>query len=162
MPEEKKYYPAVGFHFRVKIDDIPDDDGDSRFQTVSGLSVELETESRKEGGENRFEHVLPVRTKYPLLVLKRGLIASKSLRKWCTDNINAINNLVSANSSSRIVNPKNLTVSLLNEMHEEIMTWNIVHAWPKKWNISDLNAEQSALAVETIELQYWYFTVKEK
>lgn len=51
---------------------------------------------------------------------------------------------------------------MLNENHEEIMTWNIVHAWPKKWSIADLNAEQSAIAVETIELQYWYFTVKEK
>jgi len=162
MPEEKKYYPAVAFHFKVKIDDIPDDDGDSRFQTVSGLSVELETESKKEGGENRFEHVLPLRMKSAALVLKRGLITSKSLRKWCLDNINAVSNLVSADPSKRIITPKNLTVSLLNEQHEEIVTWNVVHAWPKKWNISDLNAEQNAIAVETIELQYWYFTVKEK
>ncbi len=162
MPEEKKYYPAVAFHFKVKIDDIPDDDGDSRFQTVSGLSVELETEGKKEGGENRFEHVLPLRMKSPALVLKRGLITSKSLRKWCLDNINAVSNLVSVDPSKRIITPKNLTVSLLNEQHEEIMTWNIVHAWPKKWNVADLNAEQNAIAVETIELQYWYFTVKEK
>lgn len=162
MADEKKYYPAVAFHFKVKIDDIPDDDGDSRFQSVSGLTAELETETRKEGGENRFEHVLPLRIKYPLLVLKRGLISSKSLRKWCLDNINAVSNLVSADPSKRLITPKNLTVSMLNENHEEIITWNIVHAWPKKWSIADLNAEQSAIAVETIELQYWYFTVKEK
>jgi len=162
MSDEKKYYPAVAFHFKVKIDGIPDDDGDSRFQSVSGLSVELETEARKEGGENRFEHVLPLRTKYPMLVLKRGLITSKSLRKWCVDNINAVTNLVSTNPNSRLITPKNLTVSLLNENHEEIMTWNVVHAWPKKWSIADLNAEQSSIAVENIELQYWYFTVKQK
>src|SRR5215813_15147338 len=87
-----KTYPAVGFHFRVKIDGATDD-GDSRFQSVSGLTVEVETETKKEGGENRFEHVLPVRTKYPLLVLKRGLIQSKTFRTWCMDSISAITNI---------------------------------------------------------------------
>src|SRR3954469_14059973 len=90
-----KTYPAVGFHFRVSFGASDEDDGDSRFQSVSGLSVEVETETKKEGGENRFEHVLPVRTKYPLLVLKKGLIQSRSFRRWCLDNINGITTLAS-------------------------------------------------------------------
>jgi len=60
-----KQYPPVGFHFRVVFSGIGDSDVDSRFQSVSGLSMELETETVKEGGENRYEHVLPVRSKFP-------------------------------------------------------------------------------------------------
>ena len=156
---DPKYYPAVGFHFSVKITDVTDD-GDSRFQNVSGLSVEVETESKKEGGENNFEHFLPVRKKYPPLVLKRGLVVSKELRKWCMDTINAIGRLASAAPNERLITPRDLTVSLLNEESQEIMTWNVVHAWPKKWSVSDLDAGQSAIVVETIEFQYQYFTVK--
>jgi len=65
------YYPPVGFHFKVEFVGIGNDN-DVRFQSVSGLSVEFDTEAYEEGGENRFEHTLPVRTKYPDLSLKRG------------------------------------------------------------------------------------------
>jgi phage tail-like protein len=143
-------YPPVGFHFRVVFTGIGEEQIDSRFQSVSGLSVELETESRKEGGENRFEHVLPIRAKYPVLTLKRGLVPdSKLLAEWCRE---AFGNLQ--------ISPKNLTVSLLNGEHQPLLTWNVVHAWPRKWSLTDLNAEQNALAIETFELQYQYFTLE--
>ncbi|NTU52239.1 MAG: phage tail protein [Chlorobiaceae bacterium] len=149
MTGQEKYYPPAGFHFRVVFSGIGKSDIDSRFQSVSGLNVELETESRKEGGENRYEHVLPVRAKYPVLVLKRGLVSDSGLlTEWCA---NAFQSLV--------VRPVDLTVTLLNENHEPLMTWSVRHAWPRKWSHSDLNAEQSALAIETFELQYHYFTL---
>ena len=143
-------YPPVGFHFRVVFNGIGEEQIDSRFQSVSGLSVEVETETRKEGGENRFEHTLPVRAKFPLLVLKRGLISqSKLLTQWCNNVFHSL-----------IVEPKDLTVHLLNEAHEPLLTWNVVHAWPKKWSLSDLNAEQNNLAIESFELQYQYYTLE--
>jgi len=143
-------YPPVGFHFRVVFNGIGEEQIDSRFQSVSGLSVEVETETRKEGGENRFEHTLPVRAKFPLLVLKRGLISqSKLLTQWCNNVFHSL-----------IVEPKDLTVYLLNEAHEPLLTWNVVHAWPKKWSLSDLNAEQNNLAIESFELQYQYYTLE--
>ncbi len=145
-----KYYPPAGFHFLVVFSGIGDSDVDSRFQSVSGLSMELETESVKEGGENRYEHVLPVRSKFPLLVLKRGLVSNSDLlKKWCNDAFQSL-----------IIKPVDLTVSLLNEEHEPLMTWNIRHAWPKKWSLSDLDAEKSELAIESFELQYHYFTLQ--
>lgn len=143
------YYPPVGFHFRVVFSGIGDGDVDSRFQSVSGLSMELETESVKEGGENRYEHVLPVRSKFPLLVLKRGLVKKSALlTQWCNDAFQSL-----------IIKPVDISISLLNEAHEPLMTWNVKHAWPKKWSLSELNAEQNALAIETFELQYQFFTI---
>jgi len=143
------YYPPVGFHFRVVFSGIGDGDVDSRFQSVSGLSTEMETESVKEGGENRYEHVLPVRSKFPLLVLKRGLIKKSALlTQWCNDAFQSL-----------IIKPVDISISLLNEAHEPLMTWNVKHAWPKKWSLSELNAEQNALAIETFELQYQFFTI---
>ncbi|MBE0662685.1 MAG: phage tail protein [Bacteroidales bacterium] len=143
------YYPPVGFHFRVVFSGIGNENVDSRFQSVSGLSMELETESVKEGGENRYEHVLPVRAKFPLLVLKRGLVKNSALlTQWCNDAFQSL-----------IINPVDISISLLNEAHEPLMTWNVKHAWPKKWSLSDLDAEQSSIAIETFELQYQYFTL---
>jgi len=49
---------------------------------------------------------------------------------------------------------------LLNEEHEPLMTWNVVHAYPLKWAMADFNAEESKLVIETIELAYNYFKIQ--
>lgn len=140
------YYPPLGFHFKVEIAEMQ---GEFHFQSVSGLSVELETEEIAEGGENRFKHKLPVRTKYPNLVLKRGIKVNSDLINWCR---NAVEHF-------EIV-PKDILVSLLNEEHEPLASWNIVHAWPVKWSVSDFNAEESKIVIESIELAYNYFNTQ--
>lgn len=85
MANNTNYYPPVGFYFGVSIEGF-NDTIDAEFQSVSGLSVDIETEEYAEGGENRFKHKLPVRTKFPNLVLKRGLVVKdSSLLKWCNN-----------------------------------------------------------------------------
>jgi phage tail-like protein len=49
-------YPPVSFHYIVTFNGIGDKTIDTQFQSVSGLSAEMETEPVKEGGENRFTH----------------------------------------------------------------------------------------------------------
>lgn len=141
------YYPPVGFHFKVEFLGIGNDN-DTRFQSVGGLSVEYDTESYKEGGENRFEHKLPVRTKYPDLSLKRGMLTDSNVINWCL-----------AAFQTRVILPVVLHVTLLNEAHEPIKTWNVFNAWPKKWAVSDLNAQENSVVIETLDLSYSYFVV---
>lgn len=142
-------YPPVGFHFRVEFQGLDKEDADIRFQSVTGLSVDIQTEAVKGGGEHRFEYVLPVRTKYANLVLKRGLVVNSKLIDWCRETFENL-----------VVYPKDVLVHLLNDQHEPLMTWNVVQAWPKKWSVSDLNAEKSEIMIETLELQYQYFTIQ--
>jgi phage tail-like protein len=150
MPEQSGYYPPVGFHFKVEFEGLGNAN-DVKFQSVSGLSVDIETEEIAEGGENRFKHKLPVKTKFPNLVLKRGMLLNSDLITWCKD---AIENFK--------FSPKNLTVKLLNEEHEPLVTWKINHAFPVKWDVEAFSAEESKLVIETIELTYNYFTTETK
>lgn len=142
------YYPPIGFHFSVEFPEISSDSKDQQFQSVTGLSVDIDTEEVAEGGENRFKHKIPVRTKYPNLVLKRGLLVDSEVIKWCRD---AVENFQ--------FKPTGIIVKLLNEKHEPLVSWSIVHAYPVKWSLVDLNAEESKLAIETLELTYNYFKV---
>lgn len=141
------YYPPWGFYYKVEFD-VSREKNDVRFQSVSGLSVEYDTEEYKEGGENRFTHKLPVRTKYSDMVLKRGMVTASSLISWFL-----------AAFRERVFTPSNATVILMNEKSEPLRTWNVAHAVPKKWTVSDLNANENALVIETLELTYQYFTV---
>ena len=140
-------YPPRSFHFLVNFVDFKLE-ADTMFQSVSGLEVNLETETYKEGGENRFLHTLPVRANYSNLILKRGLFTDSQLINWCMDTFNSME-----------VQPVNMIVSLLNDNHLPLMTWNIVNAFPIKWSVSDLNAERNELAIESIELKYQYFKI---
>jgi phage tail-like protein len=148
------YYPPWGFYYRV--DFIGSQErNDVRFQSVSGLSVEYDMEEYKEGGENRFAHKLPVRTKYADLTLKRGMLTGPSVLtgnsvvKWFLDAF-----------LDRTFTPRELSVILLNEKGEPLRTWSVAHAVPKKWSVSDLNANESSLVIETLELSYRSFAVQ--
>ena len=142
------YYPPVGFHFLVEFEGLGSQAKDHQFQSVSGLSVDIETEEIAEGGENRFKHKLPVKTKYPNLTLKRGILIDSVVINWCRDAIE--------NFSFK---PVNLTVKLLNQQHQPLVSWNVVHAYPVKWAVEDFNAEESKLVIENVELTYNYFTL---
>lgn len=139
-------YPPVGFHFIVAFEIFPQTPFDVGFQEVTGLSVSMETESYKEGGENRFVHQLPVRSQYEDLVLKRGLLAASGVILWVQD---AINNFV--------FKPINILVSLQDENHVPVYSWYIINAVPKKWSVSSFNAGESAIVVESLTIGYQYF-----
>jgi phage tail-like protein len=139
-------YQTVNFHFKVDFNFDAQDKMDIRFQSVTGLDSTLDTEQIREGGENRFEHVLPVRRKYGPLTLKRGLLkpSDSKLTKW----------LKQAFDDEDVVPLKTVTISLLDEQHNVLMHWAINNVWPRSWKMGELNAEQGAVLIETLELNY--------
>ena len=142
------YYPPWGFYYKVEFT-ISQNKNDISFQTVSGLSVEYDIEEYKEGGENRFTHKLPVRIKYADLVLKRGLLTDSEVIQWCLRAF-----------QDREFEPSDVNVFLMNEQRETLRTWKVTHAIPKKWLVSDFNANENAVVIETLELTYRYFTIQ--
>ena len=135
----------VVFHFKVEFQGAPGDQ-DNRFQEVSGLSAEVTTEEFREGGLNDYAHRIPTGVKYGNLVLKRGYVRDSGLRSWIRDALEDF-----------LFDPKDVSVSLLNEEHEAVATWNFTRAYPVKWSVSDLKAQENALAIESLELAYGSF-----
>jgi phage tail-like protein len=141
------YYPPPAFHFKVEVQGLGNDN-DVRFTDVGGLSLEMSTEEVAEGGENRFVQKYPVRAKYPELLLKRGLVVGSEVFAWirgCVQDLEIV--------------PRDVDVKLLNAEHQPLLTWHLVKAYPTKWAVADLNASGNAVAVESLQLFYQYFTV---
>jgi phage tail-like protein len=91
-----------------------------------------------------------VRTKYSDLILKRGMLMDSAVISWF---IKALRD--------REFEPADLTIILMNEKSEPLRTWKVAHAVPKKWDISELNAGESSVVIETLEISYRYFTIQE-
>ncbi len=136
MSTGKRSDPLMGFRFLVEIDGI----SVARFNEVSGIQVEIETETYEEGGVNEFIHHFPKRAKYQNIVLKRGITDGQELWNWHQEVV------------SGIFKRKNGSIILLDSRGEEKWRWNFVHAFPVKWTGPDLKAEGSGVAFESIEL----------
>jgi phage tail-like protein len=128
--------PMVSYRFHVEIDGLLV----AGFAEVSGISVETETEEYREGGINDYVHKFPKLSKYPNLVLKRGLTMSPVLWKWHNDVVKG----KFKRKSGRILifDPGGLSAAI----------WTFEDAYPVKWSGPDLKADGNALAIESIEL----------
>ncbi len=152
MRNTENFYQTVNFHFRVEFE-RESQALDINFQSVSGLDSTLETETIKEGGENRFEHVIPVRRKFGPLILKRGLLTpgESGITKWFKEVFD-----------HQVVTPiPTVNIKLLNEEHEVLMQWTVNNVWPRSWKIGELNAERGEVLIETLELNYNYLVLSE-
>jgi len=138
-------YPTVNYHFLVQFPIFPGG-VDVSFQSVTGLDSTLETETLKEGGENRFTHVLPVRRKFGPLVLKRGMPGPGQ------SQLTTFLQGVFANDSFTPFDV--VTINLLDETHQTLMFWAINNVWPLSWKIAELNSMQGDVLIETLELNY--------
>ena len=150
------YYPPAGFYFKVEFVSVSgaNSDTEQRFQEVSGLSVEVETEEVREGGENRFVYKFPKGAKYPNLVLKRGLLKGTALLDWFKSA------MYSYFTVPLIFQPSDILITLLDDSGQPYAIWNVVQAYPLKWSTSDFKSTDNSVVVETIELAYQYFERK--
>ena len=138
--------PQVGYHFLVLFEIFPQFPNDVKFQEVSGLSVDIEMESKIEGGENRFVHNLPVRSKFGDVTLRRGKFLGSGILHWCKQAIEDFN-----------FKPSNVLISLMNSEHIPLYNWYLINAIPKRLEISGFNAERSEIVVESLVLSYQFF-----
>lgn len=138
--------PQVGFHFLVLFEIFPQFPYDIQFQEVSGLSVDIEMETKAEGGEHRFSHNLPVRSKYGDVTLKRGKMLGSGILHWCHKAIDEFK-----------FEPSNVMISLLNADHVPLYNWYLINAIPKRVEVSGFNAMNSEIVIETLVLSYQYY-----
>jgi phage tail-like protein len=116
---------------------------DVRFQKVSGLAAEITTTSVGEGGQNLYTHKLPERVNYGNLVLERGFVVGSALHL----EFNAAMSLFK-------FAPSNVLVTLLGESRAPLAAWLFLKAYPVKWATADLDANQTGVLIDTLELAY--------
>lgn len=140
LQNSRPYDPYFAYNFLVEID------GDGfiagGFSEVSGMSIETEIETIREGGANDIEYKLPKGTKYSNLTLKHGITDSDTLWNWYTDVTNGK------------VRRKNITIFLLDRLGKERLQWGLFDAYPVKWEGPAFNALSSTIAIETLVLVY--------
>ena len=139
MPETaKRVDPYITCYFSVEIEGIQE----AFFRECSGLESEIEVLPYEEGGVNDHPHKLPGRAKFPNVILKRGVTDSKDLWEWFSSGIKGK------------IERKTVHIILCDAKSEEVRRWTFEGAYPIKWTGPSLNANENAVAIETLELAH--------
>lgn len=132
-------YPLPVFHFQVQW-------GGTRlgFSEVTGLTMEKQVIEYRDGLSPEYSAMkMPGLGKFNNIVLKRGIIPKDNdFFKWV--------NTIQMNQVER----RDLTISLLNETHEPVMTWKVTRAFPVKLEGPALKATGNEVAIESLELAH--------
>lgn len=131
------------FRFVVEIDGVRQ----AVFTECTLPIVEWDVLEVKEGGLNGYTHQLPAMRKQARMTLKNG-IGTDDLLKWCVEGM------------KENFERKAITVKLFNVAHEPLLSWHIAGAWPFKWSAPALKSNESALAIQTLEIACGEITVE--
>lgn len=146
-------YPIPKFHFQVEW-------GDGfriGFTEVSGLDFETEVIEYREGSSKKYnKSKQPGLTKYSDITLKRGTFEGDYdfYKLWKQSYYFQEGNKTTSKYR------RTITVKLLNEAHEPIITWQLENAWAKKVQSTDLKADANEVAIETMEITHEGLTIQ--
>jgi phage tail-like protein len=147
------------FNFKAVFEEIPDVQ-EQLFQEISGLSWEVETEDVPIGGVNGYNIRLPKRIRYQNLVFKRSMMTDSALTKWMDETIQ--NYFISPINPMAVLSvgvplSTNILITLMNGDGEDLVKWQVIQAFPLKWNLAPFNAMENKFVVETLEFGFQSF-----
>ena len=139
-------YALPKFHFQVEWAGTK-----IGFTEVSGLDAETEVIEYRHGASPEYSKTKqPGMTKYANITLKRGTFQSDNeYYDWWKET-----KLFQEGNSTGSKFRRDITISLLNEEHEPVMTWKVSNAFPVKVEGPGLKATGNEVAIETVELAH--------
>jgi phage tail-like protein len=130
--------PYKVFKFRVEIDGLTS----AAFSEVSGLDSETAVIEYRTGSEPNSARKLPGLTKYPNIVLKRGITQDTELWNWRQ-------RVIEGN-----IDRHNGSIVLQDDSGQDQVRWNFRNGWPCKLQGPNLKAHGNDVAIETLEIAH--------
>ena len=140
MPTGKRLDPYRNFRFRIAIDGIQV----AAFSDATIPDTSTEAVEYREGTDATHSRKLSGLTKFGNVTLKRGLTDSMDLCNWRK----------AVMQKGALNNRKSLSLILIDEEGNEKAQWDIVEAWPIKYDVNALTAKGNEVSIESIELAH--------
>jgi len=130
--------PYRNFRFRVELDGIQS----AAFSEATIPDSTTDPVDYREGTDPTHQKKLSGLTKYGNVTLKKGI----------TDNLELYDWRKSIEASGAAKNRKNISLILADEEGNDKSRWDIVEAWPTKYDPSDFSAKGNEVLIETLEI----------
>jgi len=130
--------PYRNFRFRLELDGIET----GAFSEATIPDSTTDPVDYREGNDATHQRKLSGLTKYGNVTLKKGIIDNMELYDWRK----------SIEDSGAAGNRKNISLILVDEEGNDKSRWDIVEAWPTKYDPSDFSAKGNEVLIETLEI----------
>ena len=140
MPTEDPN-PYGNYYFKLEIDGIEV----AHFVECSGLKVHTEVYEIQEGGINGYTHKRPKGFKWDNIVLRFATSSSTYLVQW-------IEHWLTGEYGDGV--RRDGSITLMNNNGEDVKSWHFRRGWPVSWEGPQLNATNSELAIESLEIAH--------
>ena len=128
--------PLRNFRFRLEIEGVEQ----AGFSEVSGFDVTVDPIDYREGTDPTHVRKLTGLTKYGNITLKWGITDSLELHNWHRQIVDGD------------IQRKNVAIIVVDEAGDDKARFEIVEAWPSKYDPTDLNAKGNEVSIETLEI----------
>lgn len=133
-------YPFASYNFQVTVDGLEIQAG---FSECSGLTMDNDVIEYRSGKDLPHMQKLPGMRKFTNIVLKRGFSKDNSLYVW---------RKLAIDSDKAKPYRFNGSITLLGEDRKPALTWSFTNGWPNKLEGPSLNAKNSEVAIESLEI----------
>lgn len=132
--------PLRNFRYRLEIDGIEE----AGFAEVAIGESSNDPIEYREGNELTTVRKLNGLTKHANITLKWGVTDSLELSAW--------HDLVNDGATPLADARRTVIIRVQNEAGDDKAAWEIIRAWPTKYNPSDLNGKGNEVAIDSLEL----------
>src|SRR4051794_18161659 len=137
MPDRQD--PLRSFRYRLEIDGIEQ----AGFSVVAVGDSSIDSIDYREGNEPKHVRKLSGRNKFANVTLKWGITKSTTLAEW--------HQLVVEDGPPRAAR-RTVVIRIQNEAGEDKAAFEVVDAWPCKYDSTDLNGKGNEVGIDLLEL----------
>ena len=133
---------AGAFHFLLELETVNHGPREiiAGFNGISGGGVKVEKRDVTTGDDPHKMHQ-PGSIDYENITLSRGLTTNTDLLDWFQD---IVEGSIDRRSGALIIHD--------HDNQTEVARYEFFNAWPCSWNVPDMAADQSGMAIEKIEI----------
>ena len=133
--------PYRAYNFRVTVSGIKD--ACFAFTKCTAFSVTEGSQEYREAGRFQVTQQIPMQVKYEPITLSYGMTQSPVLVDWLM------------RAAEGKVERKNVTLTLLSSDGQSPREqYELINAWPQKWEATELDADSNELAIAQLTLVY--------
>lgn len=151
--DKKLAYPLTKMNFVVHVDNI---DGSAAFSEVTGIEASVDVIEFRQGNANSLAPVkVPGLVKHGNITLKMGYTLDNAFKTWIQECVSEVRGQMPRyNVQIEMIDINGGAPQQISTAITGTRVWVLTNAWVTKYQAPDLNALQSEVAIETVEIAY--------
>ena len=146
-------YPLTKMNFLVSVDGVA---GTAAFSEVTGVEASVDVIEFRQGNANSLAPVkLPGLVKHGNVTLRMGYTMDSTFKTWIQECVSEVRGQIPRNNVQ--IELIDINAGAPQQVQETITgtrVWVLTNAWVTRYNAPDLDARNSDVAIESVEIAY--------